>query len=214
VGTVSTARIPRKRKATYHHGDLRTALLAASRRLVREHGPALFSLREAARLVGVDPAACYRHFRDRDEVLLALAQEGFADLAGVFAKLRRGSDPSELLLAMSHAYFAFAVARPAEFRLMFGESGVPSTDPRMRLSRVEKGPYQQLHEASAAYLAAAGSAADATELANMLWSVVHGLTRLVVDGALVLGEDGVSALLEKLTETILSACPPARRKTR
>jgi len=211
---VSTARTLGKRKATYHHGDLRSALLTASRGLVREHGPALFSLREAARLVGVDPAACYRHFRDREEVLLAIAQEGFADLATVFAELRRGPDPSKLLLAMSHAYFAFALARPAEFRLMFGESGLPSTDPRMRLARIEKGPYEQLQEASATYVAAAGVATDVTELANLLWSVVHGLTRLVVDGALVLDDDSARALLEKGVRAILAGYPLAKRARR
>src|SRR5215813_328576 len=62
------------KRATYHHGDLREALVAAAEKLVADKGVAGFSLREAARDVGVDPAACYRHFRDKQAIIQELAQ--------------------------------------------------------------------------------------------------------------------------------------------
>src|SRR5262245_60423634 len=68
------------RRSTYHHGDLPEALLSAAESLVAEKGLEGFSLREAARAIGVDPAACYRHFHGKDEVVQALARRGFTRL--------------------------------------------------------------------------------------------------------------------------------------
>src|SRR5512133_1973676 len=69
------------RKGGYHHGDLRNALLAAALKLVAKHGVEAFSLREAARAVGVTAAAAYRHFEDRSALLKALAHDGLSQLA-------------------------------------------------------------------------------------------------------------------------------------
>jgi len=202
------ARPTRKKPNAYHHGDLRTALLEAATRLVREHGAAAFSLREAARLVGVDPAASYRHFRDREEVLLAIAQLGFADLARAFQEERarlatRQASLPEVFLALAQSYLSFALGRPAEFRLMFGESGIPSTDPRLRLPSVERGPYQQLFDLSAAYLGCDITAPAVPDFANALWAGAHGVTRLLIDGALPLPEAEARQLLARVMSAIV-----------
>ncbi len=73
-------------RATYHHGDLRRALLDTALRLIAERGPEGFSLREAAREVGVSPAAAYRHFADKPELLAALAADGHGLLASAMEK--------------------------------------------------------------------------------------------------------------------------------
>lgn len=88
----------------YHHGDLRNALVEASLRLVREQGAPRFSLREAARTVGVSPSACYRHFADRDALLEAVVEDGSARLA---AAMTEAADAATVGLAGAHA----AVAR-------------------------------------------------------------------------------------------------------
>src|SRR4029078_1126038 len=61
----------------YHHGNLREALIAAARRLIAVHGPQGFTLNEASRTAGVSPSAPYRHFRDRNALIEATAEEGF-----------------------------------------------------------------------------------------------------------------------------------------
>src|SRR6266704_673584 len=70
----------------YHHGNLREALIRAALELIAQKGPAGFTFAEAARWAGVSPAAPYRHFRDRDELLSILAQRGFDQCEGAFAR--------------------------------------------------------------------------------------------------------------------------------
>jgi AcrR family transcriptional regulator len=214
--------MPRTARASdaYHHGDLRAALLKVSARLLKEQGVAAFSLREAARIVGVDPAACYRHFRDRTDVLVAIAQEGFAELAERFAAergLTQTLRPRDVLLHLGDIYVRFAAERTYQFRLMFGESGLPSRDPRLRLPRVEKGPYDQIVELSAAHLEVDVDDPAASNLANLLWAGVHGIARLRTDGALPLTDDEARDLTMSLTEALLGASVKpqnARTKTR
>ena len=67
----------------YHHGNLKEALLRAALDLIAQKGPAGFTFAEAARSAGVSPAAPYRHFRDRDELLSSIAQRGFEQFARV-----------------------------------------------------------------------------------------------------------------------------------
>ena len=111
-------------RPTYHHGDLRNSLIQAALALVAERGVEGFSLREAARMVGVSPSACYRHFADREELLAAVAHEGLDALA---EEMRVAAAPHEGPSAFdavhrfwdySGAYLHFALAHPAHFRVM------------------------------------------------------------------------------------------------
>ena len=110
----------------YHHGNLREALIAAARRLIAEHGPQGFTLNEASRTAGVSPSAPYRHFRDRNALIEATAEEGFnlfrerllAATAGV-------ASPYEALHRMGAAYYAFALDEPGFYQAMFS-SGLPT----------------------------------------------------------------------------------------
>src|SRR5262245_37535458 len=111
----------RPRRSTYHHGDLPRALRDAATRLLAERGSDGLTLREAARLVGVNHAAAYRHFTDKRALLAAVAEEGYAKLArdmhGADAKT---AEPGERLRRIGTAYVAFARADPALFALMTG----------------------------------------------------------------------------------------------
>src|SRR5262245_4715846 len=105
----------RRAKKAYHHGDLRAALLQAGGNLLEKEGLDALSLREVARRAGVSHNAPYRHFPDRDRLLAALAEEGFAELGRTLAEAgKRG--PRE----RGEAYVGFALAHPQRFRLMFG----------------------------------------------------------------------------------------------
>src|SRR3954463_13549124 len=111
-------------RPTYHHGDLRNSLIQAALTLVAERGVEGFSLREAARVVGVSPSACYRHFADREELLAAVAHEGLHTLAEqmrLAAAAHGGASAFDAVCrfwAYSEAYLHFALEHPAHFRVM------------------------------------------------------------------------------------------------
>lgn len=110
-------------KASYHHGDLRTALLAAAKLELAERGVEGFTLRGCAKRAGVSHAAPAHHFRDADDLLTALATEGFRSFLATIQASRAGSrSPREELAGAGRGYIAFALAEPALFRLMFSSS--------------------------------------------------------------------------------------------
>ena len=101
----------------YHHGDLRRALVDAARQLLETEGPAAMSLRAVARQAGVSPAAPYHHFKDKSELMVAIANEGWALLSQLMLDARR--DHPEDPLASVMTYIGFARARAALYRVMF-----------------------------------------------------------------------------------------------
>jgi len=115
----------------YHHGNLREALIEAALDLIAERGPAGFTFAEVARLVGVSPAAPYRHFRDRNALLAEVARRGFrqfeADLVQAWNDGR--PEPLRALVNCGRAYLAFARQQPAYHAAMFQAGTPPETDP-------------------------------------------------------------------------------------
>ncbi len=111
----------RKRPPSYHHGDLRDALIRAARKILEKDGLAELSLRQVARAVGVSPAAPYHHFADKHALLTAVATLGFAALRSeMLMRMAKETDPVARLDASGVGYVVFAVDNPALFRLMFG----------------------------------------------------------------------------------------------
>jgi AcrR family transcriptional regulator len=110
----------------YHHGNLKEALIRAALELIAQKGPAGFTFAEAARSAGVSPAAPYRHFRDRDELLVDVARRGFDQftpaLLGAWGEGR--PDAFTAFGRVGRAYLDFARAEPAYYSAMF-EAGVP-----------------------------------------------------------------------------------------
>jgi len=175
-------------RPTYHHGDLREALLAAGDALIAEKGVSGFSLREAARRVGVDPAACYRHFRDKDAIFQELARRGFTRLAARMkadlAAIARTS-PERSLVALGHAYVGFALEHPSSYRAMFGPTGVDARDDLLRGAYPEgEGPYDLLKETVRAWAERIERDIDVDDASVALWASVHGIASLLIEGAL------------------------------
>lgn len=171
----------------YHHGDLRSALVAAAGDLVREFGPAGVSLRQAARLAGVSAMAPYRHFADKDALLSAVAAVGFENFAAELAVATRlEADPRNGLIAQGVAYVAFAWRQPALFRLMFGPV-ITEAGSLASLRQAGAAAYAVLEAAVAAILPQ--DEAARADLTLAAWSIVHGLACLLVDGRLD-GTDG------------------------
>jgi AcrR family transcriptional regulator len=118
----------------YHHGNLKEALLRAALELIAQKGPAGFTFAEAARWAGVSPAAPYRHFRDRDELLASVALRGFEHFAIVLEQAWDDGRPQPFaaLDRLGKAYLAFARTEPAYYSAMF-EAGIPlATSPELR----------------------------------------------------------------------------------
>lgn len=162
-------------KSGYHHGDLRAALLSAAMEMLEAGEP--FSLRAIARRAGVSPTAPYRHFKDRDALESALAVEGFR---GLLADLGEGRNPPASLPDLAEfavAYVAFALRRPALFRVMFGKPCDDADDERVRAA-------DALHELLADALDQVFPEADASALASAGWGLAHGLACLYLDGKL------------------------------
>ena len=118
----------------YHHGNLKEALLRAALELIAKKGPAGFTFAEAARWAGVSPAAPYRHFRDRDELLSNVALRGFQQFEAALAKAWDDGRPDPLTAfdRLGKAYLAFARTEPAYYSAMF-EAGIPlDANPELR----------------------------------------------------------------------------------
>lgn len=200
-------------RTAYHHGDLRSALVASAVQLVEQHGPAAFSLREAARDVGVSPNAAYRHFEDKSSLMTATAAAGFADMAermqAAMAQQsrRRGAAPAmvERFKAVGRAYVEFACERPKLFRLMFSEWGAGCLGPAAAPPAVT--PWTLLGAALDGLVADGLLSPIQREGAELkAWSVVHGFACLAIEGLAIEGlaaEPGGTAHAEEL-ESLLN----------
>jgi AcrR family transcriptional regulator len=110
----------------YHHGNLKEALIRAALDLIAQKGPSGFTFAEAARVAGVSPAAPYRHFRDREELLANVALRGFAQFEVELARAWNGGVPDTFTAfeRVGRAYLNFARTEPAYYAAMF-EGGIP-----------------------------------------------------------------------------------------
>jgi AcrR family transcriptional regulator len=166
-------------RSSYHHGALGPALIAAARALLDEGGPDAVGLREAARRVGVSPTATYRHFQDKEALLAALAVDGFHEFGAALAAAERAPEP---LSAMGAAYVDFALAKPGMFRLMFSPMLSARRDDA-ELQAAAGAAFATLNRGVGAH-ADASAPAQIPAAAIAAWSLVHGLSHLILDGVL------------------------------
>jgi AcrR family transcriptional regulator len=165
-------------RSTYHHGDLRAALLSAARALLDEGGVPAVSLREAARRAGVSPAATYRHFTDKDALLVALAVQGFGEFADAMKASFEGA--REPMADMGVAYVQFAVARPGLFRLMFGPAVADRSKSPELLEAIARAT--QLFDSG---MRTRRDVAPGDPVAALRsWATMHGLATLAIDNML------------------------------
>jgi AcrR family transcriptional regulator len=164
-------------KATYHHGDLRAALVRAAIELLEESGEAELSLRAVARRAGVSPAAPYRHYADREALISAVAAVGYRELAERLVAAHPSPSTPEQLASVAIAYVQFALERPALFRIMFGEPCDRDNDERVAATATVSRYLRAIVERTFPQ-------ADADALATAVWALVHGLAFLHLDGKL------------------------------
>jgi AcrR family transcriptional regulator len=164
----------------YHHGNLKEALVRAALELIAEKGPWGFTFADAARWAGVSPAAPYRHFRDRDELLSDIARRGFElfEQALVQAWDNGRPDPFAAFERAGKAYLAFARDEPAYYSAMF-EAGIPlDTSPELRAAGDRA--FAVLRAAAEQLIARmpAQKRPPALMVALHIWSMSHGIASL------------------------------------
>ena len=169
-----------------HDGKLRRALIDAALELVEASGTRGLSWREVARRADVSHSAPYRHFANKEELLAAVAEQGFRSLTERMVEQMAGApdDISRRFEAMAIAYVEFAAENPAHFRVMFGRD-VPDIDKHPALREAHDVTNGLFRMGVAQVLAEAGKIGmevDADHFTLMAWSLVHGLASLTVDG--------------------------------
>src|SRR3981081_1974284 len=164
-------------KATYHHGNLRSALVRAALELLEESGATALSLRAVARRAGVSPAAPYRHYADRETLVSAVAAVGYRELAERLTAAHPSPSTPEQLASVAIAYVQFALERPALFRIMFGEPCDHDNDERVAATEAVSLYVRAIVERSFPQT-------DADAMATAIGALVHGLAFLYLDGKL------------------------------
>lgn len=179
------------RKRSYHHGDLRNALITAAAALAAEGGPDSVSIRAAARMVGVTPTAAYRHFAGQDELLGAAKDRALTELSEAMAKelaaRSKSSDPVRYALgslaALGRGYLSFARAQPGLFRTVFFWEGAPG-DFAEEGERLRSNPFQLLLGSLDELVAVGYLSPERRRMAEFTaWATVHGLA-VLFDGPL------------------------------
>ncbi|RPK82482.1 TetR/AcrR family transcriptional regulator [Streptomyces sp. ADI98-10] len=163
-----------ERERTYHHGDLRRAVLTAALDVIAAEGPAALSLRDLARRAGVSHAAPAHHFKDRTGLLTAVAAEGYA----LFADALTGAPD---LRERGVAYVRFAATHPAHFQVMFQPDLYRTDDPDLLAARARA---TDALRAGVADLPPDGRGEDDRLAGLAAWSLAHGFATLLLSGNL------------------------------
>jgi AcrR family transcriptional regulator len=190
----------------YHHGDLKEALLKASLELVSEKGPHGFTLAEVCRKAGVSVAAPYRHYRDREALLAAIAVAGFEQQYEVLAQaVAQSKDQTfEALCSLSSAYVNFAISHPSRYKVMFGSDLSKTKFPE--LYATARRAFDIVFCVVEKCLIASGKPAENTyALSVSMWSHSHGIAMLCVDGFLreIAMEERVKELIDLAAESFV-----------
>jgi AcrR family transcriptional regulator len=171
-------------RRSYHHGNLREALISAALDLIAQKGPAGFTFAEAARAAGVSPAAPYRHFRDRDALMADVAKRGFEHFEQRLAAAWAEGRPSPLAAfeRLGGAYLAFAREEPAYFSAMF-EAGLAIAQHR-DLQEAGDRAFGVLRQACEAIVAAMppSKRPPALMMGLHIWALSHGIASLFARG--------------------------------
>jgi AcrR family transcriptional regulator len=171
-------------RKSYHHGNLKQALVEATLDLVVEKGPFGFTLAEAAKAAGVSAAAPYRHFRNKDEMLVEAALQGYEIFGALMEKAYNNGQPSALtgFEAIGRAYLAFARKFPGYYITMF-ESGVTFSGNRELTASANRAMavLTQAAERLTAHLPPSGRL-PASVVAHHVWALSHGVVELFARG--------------------------------
>lgn len=174
-----------KKKGAYHHGNLRRVLLDAAARLIEKEGVSAVSLNALTRRTGVSSGAPYHHFASREQLLAAVAAEGFELLVAEMTRTVAGTEanPVAYLEGLGRAYIRFAIGHRGHFRVMF------RAELQEQIAAADRRAVDEafsLLQAAILRCQQAGEipAGDTAALVVLAWSTVHGASDLWIDGSL------------------------------
>ena len=194
---------------TYHHGDLKRALTDAALGLVTEKGPKGFTLREVARRAGVSPAAPYRHFSDKAQLVAAVATAGFVQLhESLNAVVAETADLMRQALDMGRAYVAWAVDHSDYYQVMFGTELDKVNNPDVLIAgeRAFGDLLDVIVRCQQDNLLPAG---DPRDIAGPTWSLIHGIATLAIGSDLAhvgISEDPAELAERALRKLLFGGC--------
>lgn len=170
------------KERSYHHGDLKSALIDAALQILDTRGIEALSLRALASEVGVSHMAPYAHFKNKTELFQAIAASGFQALTKRMQAVQDERNAVELILNYGTQYIEFAIANPALYKLMLSQT---QTAPEMttELQRASKEPHALLVQA---FEKLPTSNSSASFQAQGAWAMVHGLSALITDSQLII----------------------------
>ena len=191
---------------SYHHGNLRDALIIAAAELIEENGSLDFAMIDAARRAGVSSAAPYRHFKDKDALLEAVCHVAFLALTehaeATAAEFPAGSP--ERIISLGRGYIRFVTSHSNFYDLMWGKPGIQA----MGADEVDLNTsgFYILTDAVQSWCTATGiQGNDPVDLATKLWAMAHGLSALALNGHIkkFMPDVDVDSLIESSTLTFL-----------
>lgn len=189
---------------TYHHGELRDDLISEAEALIFDDGPQDWSMREAARRLGVSQAAPYRHFANKDALIDAVVVRGYSRLERRYLDaLNACATDGDRPIAVAMAYYHFAIAKPGLFTLMF-------SSPRLHATEEAVSSYRVFEDE----IAAAQSRGDLpvgspSDQAHVLWAAAHGVAELVNRG--VFSDQHGTAIAAKLVASAVQGLAESGR---
>ncbi|MFD2166382.1 TetR/AcrR family transcriptional regulator [Thalassotalea euphylliae] len=175
-----------KTKTSYHHGDLRPTLLIAATEMVNEGGVEALSLRKLAEKVGVSRTATYHHFKDKHDLLCAVAAQGFANWQDIEQAIFNDCSLSthERYRKFVFQYIEFAAKNPALYDLMFGSTLWKDGKSNKNLRDVAYPAFQHQVDMTKAWQenGILPRSENTLRLAQVTWGTMHGIARLLIDG--------------------------------
>ena len=172
-------------KQGYHHGNLRQALVDAALQLIAAHGPQGFTLSEAAKAAEVTPAAVYRHFAGRDDLIAEVARQGYIIFAALMEFAYNGGKPTALAAfeATGRAYLAFARKYPGHYMAMF-ESGLSfnAWPDLAQMAQKARDVLERAADQLGQHLPA-GKRPPPSMVSAHIWALSHGVVELFMRGA-------------------------------
>lgn len=173
-------------KPKYHHGDLRRSLLDAARELLRENGVDGLSLRKLADRVGVSRTAPYHHFKDKNALLCAIAEDGFVHWQEAAMAIfdQRDLEPREKYRQFVEGYIRYAAENPQMYDLMFGRTIWQQQAATDELKSVAYPSFQYQVDMTRKWqeMGLMAPDEDTLRLAQVSWGTMHGIARLLIDG--------------------------------
>jgi len=173
-------------RSTYHHGDLKNALIEAGTQVLAEKGVAGLSLRAVARRAGVSHAAPYAHFADKQALIAAISTEGYRRVYEQLEAVleRYPSEPLRQLVEAGWTYVQFATADPARFRTTFSGAVEKQKDYPAYVEMSQKSFALVVRIVQACQAEGILAEGASEQMAVSVWSLVHGLVALQVEGQL------------------------------